>query len=302
MKNDRHAVVEVRCETCGNVFLARKERVKNGLGRFCSRNCFHIDERERNKYTWGKRELAKTYKIGSRYAARWYDENGETRSESYARWWWEMNVGEIRDNMIVLFRDNNPLNIEPSNFYLGTKSDALRKGNATRKKDTEKWQGYIENSRQRQLGFKHTPESKAKISAVHKGKKLSEEHKLNISNASHKMWVDGVFDNVHKGKNNWRWKGGIEKEYPLEFNKRLRDFIKSRDNYQCQICSKNLYKSVNTNVHHRDGNKKNSDQNNLVLLCKDCHYKVHSKRMESPPIMAMRSELNYSDQDKDNNK
>jgi len=291
MKNDRHATVEVKCETCGQRFVARKERVDKGLGRFCSKNCFDVDQRERNKFSWGRKDLAKTYKVGGRYAVRWYDDSGKVCSESYARWWWEMNVGDIPDKAIVLFKDNNPLNIEPSNFYLGTKSDALVKGNATRKKDEAGWQKYIEESRQRQLGFKHTPESKAKISAIHKGKKLSDEQKLRMSNASHKMWVDGVFDKVHKGKHNWKWKGGIEKDYPLEFNHRLRDFIKSRDNHQCQICSKDLYKSRNANVHHRDGNKKNSDQDNLVLLCKDCHYKVHSKRMESPPIMAMRSEL-----------
>jgi len=29
-------------------------------------------------------------------------------------------------------------------------------------------------------------------------------------------------------------------------------------------------------IHHKDGNPKNNDPNNLVLLCRDCHAKIHS--------------------------
>lgn len=29
-------------------------------------------------------------------------------------------------------------------------------------------------------------------------------------------------------------------------------------------------------IHHKDGNPKNNDPGNLVLLCRDCHAKIHS--------------------------
>ncbi len=256
MKNDRHSVVEVSCEFCGNLFSARKERVDIGLGRFCSKTCYHNHERNLASQFWGRKDLARKYKIGNRYCARWYDENGKACSTSYQRWWWEMNVGEIPKGMFVLFRDNNPMNIDPSNFILGTKKDATDKGKITAKSDPVKW-----------------------ISAIAKrANKVSEK------------WRDGSYKNV-SGKNHWRWKGGGSNVYPNKFNRTLKNFIKSRDNYQCQICSRDLRNSKLARIHHRDGNKENCDQDNLILLCKFCHGKVHSKSIQSPPIMALREEL-----------
>ena len=149
MKKDRHARTEVNCEVCGNLFTARTERVEKGLGRFCSKICFDIEQRKRREVFFGRKDLARFYKVGGRLAARWYDENGKTRSTPYPRWWWEMNVGEIPEGMIVLVKDGNPLSTEPSNFELGTKSDALRKGNATRKADPEKWESYLSKLRKK---------------------------------------------------------------------------------------------------------------------------------------------------------
>ena len=40
MNKDRHARVEVGCENCGDLFLARKERVEQGMGKFCSKKCY----------------------------------------------------------------------------------------------------------------------------------------------------------------------------------------------------------------------------------------------------------------------
>lgn len=267
MKNDRYIKVEVVCEVCSEKFMARRTRVRDGLARFCSKECFDIEQRNRAKKLWGRKDLAKSYKIGERYCARWYDENGKTKSTPYPRWWWEMNVGEIPDGMIILHKDNNPLNIDPSNFELGTKSDALKKGNETRKKDKKSWGVYIEKLRKKQLGFKHTPESKAKMSAAHLGR----------------LYVSG--------ENHYMWRGGVSKEYPKEFYK-IREFVLGRDNYKCQICSKNLLK--NPHVHHRDGDRNNNNQENLLTLCASCHGKVHTKGKESLPIMALRSELHWN--------
>lgn len=298
MKNDRHTVVGVNCFWCKKLFMARAERVAKGQGRFCGKECFDKWQRQQKRdTTWGRKDLAKCYKTGDKYSARWYDKNGKTKSSPYPRWWWEMNVGEISEGMIVLYKDNNPLNISPSNFELGTKSDALRRGGITRKENKRGWKEYIEKLRQKQIGFRHTPESKAKISKIHKGKKLSENHKKKIAERTKKMWKDGIFNNVKFSdiakENNPHWRGGIENKYDYEF-RQMCPFIKSRDNHICQICSKSVYKSKHGHVHHIDGNTSNNGQSNLILLCSSCHAKVHSSGMQSPPIMALRSELYWS--------
>lgn len=255
--NDRHARVEVKCEWCGVEFLARKERVDKGQGRYCGKKCFDEWQRKQKKDTiWGRKDLATTYLVGGRYCARWYDENGKTKSTPYPRWWWEMNVGEIPKGLLVLHVDNNPLNIDPSNFKLGTKSEVLKVGNATRKSNPDTWANYRNIQSKRMV----------------------------------KKWENGDFDDL-KGIGHYRWKGGTSKDiYPDEFYQN-REFVKTRDNYHCQVCWKDVNKSRVGHVHHRDGNKQNSDLNNLILLCRSCHSKVHGSETSSPPIMALRSEL-----------
>lgn len=265
MKNDRHATTEVNCEVCGNLFTARTERVEKGLGRFCSKTCFDIEQRKRREGFYGRKDLARFYNVGGRLAARWYDENGKTCSTPYPRWWWEMNVGEVPDGMIVLTKD--PLSLDPSNFELGTKSDALRKGNATRKVDPKRWSEYRNNLSKSQMGHGFTDETKKKMS----------ESRINNPLAS--------------GENHWKWRGGSMKRYPKEFY-RVRNLVLDRDESKCQICGKNLLKMQN--VHHIDGDKENNDMNNLITLCSTCHNKVHSTAKESPPIMELRSELHWN--------
>ena len=74
------------------------------------------------------------------------------------------------------------------------------------------------------------------------------------------------------------WLGGISFEpYSPEFNKWLKEQIRQRDNFTCQLCG--LIQSGRKHpVHHIDYNKKNSIPNNLITLCKKCHAKTNSKR------------------------
>ncbi len=258
MKKDRHTKIEVACEVCGTLFMARKERVDKGQGRFCGHGCFNEWQRSEKKNTiWGRKDLATIYKSGSRHIARWYDENGKSKSCTYPRWWWETNVGEIPSGMIVLYKDNDPQNNDPENFILGTKSDALRVGNQTRKSNPASWAEYQNSQSIRMV----------------------------------KKWESGDFDSL-RGSGHYRWKGGTAKDiYPDSFYE-IRDFIRNRDRNVCQICGKDVSKNSRSgHVHHIDGNKKNSDQDNLILLCRSCHSRVHTKSDTSPVIMAFRSKL-----------
>jgi hypothetical protein len=126
-------------------------------------------------------------------------------------------------------------------------------------------------------------------------------HRKNCSIAAIKRWSDLEYRRKHrksmiltysnssrnekisianKGERSHSWKGGISQEpYSQEFTERLKKYIRSRDNYRCQICkishstarkkyTKGLY------VHHIDYDKKNSNPDNLISLCNSCHSKT----------------------------
>ena len=79
---------------------------------------------------------------------------------------------------------------------------------------------------------------------------------------------------------NPNWQGGKSFEpYPPEFNKRLKEQIRKRDNYKCQWCSitqKEHIEKYNQRlpIHHIDGDKKNCKPENLVALCHSCNVKI----------------------------
>jgi len=77
-----------------------------------------------------------------------------------------------------------------------------------------------------------------------------------------------------RGKNHGMWKGGISFEpYGLDFNNKLKKYIREKFNHTCIICE-----SSAKIPHHIDYNKKNNQEDNFVLLCKKCHAKTNSNR------------------------
>jgi len=101
----------------------------------------------------------------------------------------------------------------------------------------------------------------------------------------HIPWNKGLTKKIDKrlkivsekvsGEKNGSWKGGTSKEpYSFDFNNKLKEQIKQRDNYICQNCNS----KENLQVHHIDYNKKNSDLDNLIVLCSGCHSKTNFNR------------------------
>jgi len=114
-------------------------------------------------------------------------------------------------------------------------------------------------------GKKHTEESNQKNRKSHEGKKQTEEFKQKQSE-------------LHEGKNHWNWQNGKSFElYGIEFNKKLKQSILERDNYECQNpnCE---HLSEGLNCHHIDYDKKNNIPENLITLCKSCHTKTNYNR------------------------
>lgn len=73
------------------------------------------------------------------------------------------------------------------------------------------------------------------------------------------------------------------KEYPAEFNKKLKTLIRKRDGYVCQSCGmieplSKILLGKSLNVHHKDYDRKNCSPNNLVTLCFICNIKANFYR------------------------
>lgn len=68
----------------------------------------------------------------------------------------------------------------------------------------------------------------------------------------------------------------IENKYNSTFNKSFKEGIRERDNYTCALCGKEDSKDI----HHIDYNKKNSVENNCIVLCSSCHARTNFNREE----------------------
>lgn len=88
----------------------------------------------------------------------------------------------------------------------------------------------------------------------------------------------------NKGENHYNWQGGISFEpYSQEFNNKLKEQIRKRDNYICQNCSMTeeehliVFGKVLT-IHHIDYNKMNSTEDNLIAVCNQCNTRANRNR------------------------
>jgi 5-methylcytosine-specific restriction endonuclease McrA len=85
-------------------------------------------------------------------------------------------------------------------------------------------------------------------------------------------------------ENHWNWQGGISfEEYPYEWKDDLKESIRKRDNYICQLCGVHQDELKNgqlekLDIHHKDYNKKNLNPDNLISLCRSCHVKTNYNR------------------------
>lgn len=70
------------------------------------------------------------------------------------------------------------------------------------------------------------------------------------------------------------WKGGVSfGDYGFEFRRSKKLEIKKRDGFLCRVCKKRKAYGV----HHKDFNKKNNNDDNLISTCNPCHASLHAK-------------------------
>lgn len=90
------------------------------------------------------------------------------------------------------------------------------------------------------------------------------------------------------GEKHPNWLGGISFEpYSLVFNTQLKNNIRERDGYRCQICLRPQNEFITKlHVHHIDYNKKNCEEDNLISLCPSCHVRTNKDRKEWQSVFA----------------
>ena len=82
------------------------------------------------------------------------------------------------------------------------------------------------------------------------------------------------------GSNHPNWQGGKANHlYGPGWTITLKEKIKARDAWKCQVCEVPQEECLKTLVvHHIDYNKKNLNHNNLITLCRTCHNKTNTNR------------------------
>ena len=147
---------------------------------------------------------------------------------------------------------------------------------------------HLKNPTKYWLGKKHSKETIEKMRIAHLRENLSDEtlEKLKLSHSGMK----GKYHTKETKKKmrfaqlrgkHWNWQGGISFEpYAPEFNRQLKELIRQRDGYKCQLCGMPECENiVKLSIHHIDYNKRNCLPLNLISLCNKCNAKVNFNRL-----------------------
>lgn len=86
--------------------------------------------------------------------------------------------------------------------------------------------------------------------------------------------VEKIRESKNTRQQNGNWRGGTSIEYPIEWNNKLREFIRDRDGRKCQFPKCSYYDGFGNqklSVHHIDGDKSHCHPSNLISLCRNHH-------------------------------
>lgn len=165
-----------------------------------------------------------------------------------------------------------------SGFQKGNSHNVGRKHTDQAKKNMSKGQ----EGNTKALGFKHSEAVRKRCSEFFKnnpnsgmfqpGYKKPQEVREKASQSLKERYKDKT------KTSNWQGGKSFEK-YSLLFDQQMKDRVRTRDNFVCQLCGvPELEGRRRLDVHHIDYDKKNSCIDNLISLCQKCHLKTNYDR------------------------
>lgn len=134
--------------------------------------------------------------------------------------------------------------------------------------------------------WKLPQKTKDKLSLQRRQYYKTHEHPKGFKDKHHTEEAKRKIGNSLTKEKHWNWQNGKSFElYASEFNKKLKEKIRTRDNLRCQQCFRHQDELFDKNgkkyklvIHHIDFNKKNNNLNNLISLCRNCHSQTNFKR------------------------
>lgn len=261
----------IYCDYCGKYTKKRPSSILKMINHFCSTECYHKSTKGKTKQHLS---LEHRNKIGE-------SKIGKPRPI------------ELRNKLSLLMKGKHTS--PETEFKKGHRTTHTK---LTRQKIRDQNKGKIrtEEMNERQSQIKkllfNNPQFKQNYLKINKGI-FQKGHKstLGMFGKKHSFETKLKMSLAHSGEKCHLWKGGASREpYDFEFNNLLKEQIRKRDNYTCQKCglhqnqlfykTKQGLKHYKLNVHHIDYNKKNSNSENLISLCKLCHTPTnHGDRM-----------------------
>lgn len=129
-------------------------------------------------------------------------------------------------------------------------------------------------------GRKHSEETKQKISKSLSKKELVKERYClqcgkELKNGQKKFCSNNCYQNYYNNKRLIEWKNNPENYSKEDTPPFIKRYLMEKYNNQCQICGWKKINPVTGNIpleiHHIDGDCTNNREENLQLLCPNCH-------------------------------
>lgn len=201
---------------------------------------------------------------------------------------WKHNLSvSKKGKKVAPFSEEHKRNLSKSHKGKPSPRKGTKCSDETKKKISESNLGKVSPRK----GAKLSEETKQKIRVANVGKRLPEEVRLKIGRSlrGRKAWNKGKKYKSIKGsvattgEKNPNWRGGISfGEYSSEWTDYLKESIRKRDKYVCQMCGihqDELSGFIKVfDIHHIDYIKDNLNPENLITLCRSCHMKTNYNR------------------------
>lgn len=126
---------------------------------------------------------------------------------------------------------------------------------------------------------KKRPEHSEKMKRIcNTPEKIELARKRMLVRCSNKAYLEQLSE-MSSGDKNHAWRGGIANRRYKGFYQKLKDKIRLRDNYVCQLCGKTETELKYTlSVNHINFDKEDSREENLNSLCKRCNTLINFNR------------------------